>query len=121
LTQEALGQKVGVSKQTVSRWEKGEDIPQGANLLELTRVLSLPHDWFAGASAKSARGESQGEALDPDARKLADHLARELTAELRNNPERRRELLRHWYGQVKVTRWPARGEPPKAERVRGHG
>jgi len=47
LTQKELGQKVRVSKQSISRWESGDDIPQGANLLGLTHALSLEHGWFA--------------------------------------------------------------------------
>lgn len=45
-TQEALGEKIGVTKATVSRWEKGEDVPQGRHLSKLTTVLEMAADWF---------------------------------------------------------------------------
>lgn len=41
LGQKELGARVGVSKQTVSRWEQNRDTPQGKNLMALARELKM--------------------------------------------------------------------------------
>lgn len=41
LTQEQLGEKLGVTNKTVSRWETGSYMPPVDVLLELSRVLSV--------------------------------------------------------------------------------
>lgn len=41
LTQEALGEKLGVSNKTVSRWETGSYMPPIDMLLELSRTLDI--------------------------------------------------------------------------------
>lgn len=41
LTQEQLGEKLGVTNKTVSRWETGSYMPPVDVLLELSRVLSI--------------------------------------------------------------------------------
>ena len=42
LTQETLGEKLGVSRQAVSKWERGEADPSTANLLALGRLYGVP-------------------------------------------------------------------------------
>ena len=41
LTQEALGEKLGVTNKTVSRWENGNYMPD-IEMLQRQRVLSMP-------------------------------------------------------------------------------
>ena len=43
MTQEQLGQQMGVSRQTVSKWESGQ-IPELSKLLELSDLFSCPLD-----------------------------------------------------------------------------
>lgn len=42
LTQEELGEKVGVDGMTVSRWERGESLPQRRFWAKLSKVTGLP-------------------------------------------------------------------------------
>ncbi len=44
LTQEKLAERMGVSRQTVSKWESGEALPEIAKLLELCEVFSCKLD-----------------------------------------------------------------------------
>lgn len=46
LTQQKLGDLVGVSKTTVSQWEKGDYSPNGENLSSLARVLGVSIQWI---------------------------------------------------------------------------
>ena len=41
LTQEALGEKLGVSRQAVSKWETGAADPSTANLLALAKLYGV--------------------------------------------------------------------------------
>ena len=42
LTQEELAEALGVSRQAVSKWERGEADPSTANLLALGRLYGVP-------------------------------------------------------------------------------
>ena len=55
LTQEALGEKLGVSGQAVSKWEKGESLPDILLLPELCDILGISTDALleVPASAKN--------------------------------------------------------------------
>ena len=44
MTQEKLAQQLGVSRQTVSKWESGEAIPEIGNLMELAEIFSCKLD-----------------------------------------------------------------------------
>lgn len=50
-SQEALAEAVGVSRETVNRWEKGHSAPEGENLSRLATVLDRSEEWVL-------RGES---------------------------------------------------------------
>lgn len=47
LTQEALAHRVGVSRQTVAKWEAGESVPDLANGSALAEVLGVTLDTLA--------------------------------------------------------------------------
>jgi len=51
LTQEALGDKLGVSFQAVSKWETNQTVPDTALLPELARTLNISVDKLLGYSA----------------------------------------------------------------------
>lgn len=42
LTQTQVGKGIGVTKQTVSRWEKGDRIPSYRYFLEWAHILNVP-------------------------------------------------------------------------------
>ncbi len=46
LSQEALAEKLGVSRQAVSKWETGESTPDASNLLALAKALGTTVDWL---------------------------------------------------------------------------
>ena len=46
LSQEELTERVGVSRQAVSRWECGDNIPEPAKLLMLARLFGVTTDWL---------------------------------------------------------------------------
>lgn len=46
MTQESLGQLVGVTRQTIAAWEKGDSTPTLAQLFKLSRVMGVPVEVF---------------------------------------------------------------------------
>lgn len=68
LSQEALADKLGVSRQAVSKWERAESLPDTDNLIALAAIYGLTLDellWresrrkrFAGLAARVECGEN---------------------------------------------------------------
>lgn len=54
LSQEELAERVGVSRQAVSKWESNRSVPTGANRRALCQALSL--EWPASAARKPPKG-----------------------------------------------------------------
>ncbi len=48
LSQEELGNQLGVSRQTVSKWELGQTTPEMAKLIELSRLFDISIDELTG-------------------------------------------------------------------------
>lgn len=46
LSQEALAEKLGVSRQAISKWETGESVPEVGNLSALATALGVTVDWL---------------------------------------------------------------------------
>ena len=63
LSQEALAEKLGVSRQAVSKWETGEALPDIAKLPLLARTFSVTADWLLDDEADF---EAEEEASAPD-------------------------------------------------------
>ena len=44
MSQEALGEKLGLSRQAVSKWEADQAVPTMDNLMELSKLFGVPVD-----------------------------------------------------------------------------
>lgn len=53
LSQEALGEKLGLSRQAVSKWEADQAVPTMDNLMELSRLFGVPVDTLCGRTRPS--------------------------------------------------------------------
>ena len=54
LSQEQLGEKLGVSRQAVSKWESAQTNPDVAYLAQMCRVLEVSSDWLLFGEEKGA-------------------------------------------------------------------
>ena len=62
LSQEALAERLGVSRQAVSRWEQGTALPDAAKLLPCARLFRVEVEWLLD----DARGwEDQAKSAEP--------------------------------------------------------
>ena len=55
MTQNELGNRLGISFQAVSKWERGETLPDTAILLDLARVLDTTVDQILSAGERELR------------------------------------------------------------------
>ena len=51
LSQEKLAERLGLTRQAVTKWETGQSAPSTENLLRLAEVLGVPMTALLGASA----------------------------------------------------------------------
>ncbi|MBR3869153.1 MAG: helix-turn-helix transcriptional regulator [Clostridia bacterium] len=58
-SQEALAEKMGVSRQAVSKWERGESTPDTDTLIELARLYSVSLDTLVGNEQNEETKESE--------------------------------------------------------------
>ena len=87
LSQEALADALGVSRQAVSRWEQGTALPDGAKLLPCARYFGVSADWMLD----EARGwEDQTEQPSTEAPALRGS---EVVSGRRDRHRRRRHRL----------------------------
>lgn len=61
LSQEALADKLGVSRQAVSKWERAESLPDTGNLIALAAIYGLTLDELLWREA----GESDSQVSQP--------------------------------------------------------
>ena len=60
LSQDALAEMLGVSRQSVSKWETGEAVPEVAKLLSLSKVFNVTTDWLLRGGAAGGAGVPSG-------------------------------------------------------------
>lgn len=46
ITQEELAEKIGVSSQTVSKWENGKNMPDIEHLMDIAKLFNVPYSFF---------------------------------------------------------------------------
>ena len=64
LSQEALGDLVGVSRQAISKWETGQTTPEMSKLIELARVFEISADELLGLSVDGGQAPAEPAAND---------------------------------------------------------
>ncbi len=67
LSQEALGERLGVSRQAIYKWESDAALPEIEKLVNLSRVFSVSIDWLLG------EGEESRE-LTPDQLRMVEEI-----------------------------------------------
>ena len=50
MSQEALAQELGVSRQAIYKWESDASLPEVEKLVALSRIFSVPVGWLLGGS-----------------------------------------------------------------------
>lgn len=66
LSQEALGEKMGVSRQAISKWEADGAVPEIDKLIALSRLFGVSLNWLLGVDESAAVEIPQPEASEPE-------------------------------------------------------
>ena len=61
LSQEALAERLGVSRQAVSKWETGEALPETGKLATLAAALGVSVDWLLSEAEPEAPQTQSGD------------------------------------------------------------
>ena len=78
LSQEALAEKIGVSRQAVSKWERGEASPDTENLLSLSKIYSVSLDDLLGdKTAQEILEETEKSTLPAESTSVAPCISEE--------------------------------------------
>lgn len=96
LSQEALAEKLGVSRQAVSKWETGEAVPELEKLLRLSQAFGVSTDWLLSEEEPEEPGPSPEDGgCDPDSGKESAPL-RGAPSWLEEAPGFLGRMLRRW-------------------------
>lgn len=64
LSQEALADALGVTRQAVSKWETGKSVPDTENLRRMAQVLAVSADYFLGEAPAPENVSGDSATLD---------------------------------------------------------
>lgn len=102
LSQEALGEQLGVSRQSIYKWESDTSLPEVEKLVALSRLFHVPVGWLLGVEEESGElGEGQIQVME----ELLRRCQAEAEARQRDRLEEQVEAL--------VTARLAEAAPPK--------
>ena len=101
LSQEALGQEVGVSRQSIYKWESDAAVPEIDKLIALSRLFGVSVGWLLGVeeppeadgAGETASPSSAPEELTEAQLKMVEQIVERYTAALPKPPSPRR---RRW-------------------------
>lgn len=72
LSQEKLAEQLGVSRQSVSKWEQGYAVPSSDNVLELSKLYGISADNILNCEVPKAAADEKEEASKPQKSQQTD-------------------------------------------------
>lgn len=72
LSQEALGEKLGVSRQSIYKWESDSALPEVEKLVALSRLFGVSVGWLLGVETEAAPGSGE---LSEEQMRLVEEIA----------------------------------------------
>ena len=98
LSQEALGEALGVSRQSISKWESNNALPEIEKLIAMSRLFSVSVGWLLGVEEAPAEDggearEGSGELSEEQLKMVEEIVSRYIAAQPRTqtmSPKRRR-------------------------------
>lgn len=90
LSQEALGEKLGVSRQAIYKWESDAALPEIEKLVVLAKMFAVPVGWLLGVEeAEDAPKDETGELNEVQMKMVEEIVGRYLAAQPKPKKSRR--------------------------------
>lgn len=89
LSQEALGERLGVSRQAIYKWESSAAVPEIDKLVALSKLFGVSVGWLLGVEEDAAPPENSGELTEVQLRMVEEIVDRYIAALPRPKPRRR--------------------------------
>lgn len=84
LSQEALAEKLGVSRQSVSKWETGESVPEITKLPILANIFNVTTDWLLSEDDEYKQNNIN---TASENERIRQERIKKFNSEFRNNPQ----------------------------------
>ena len=95
LSQEGLGEQLGVSRQAIYKWESDASLPEIDKLITLSRIFSVSVGWLLGVEeAPSPAEPPSGELTEAQLQMVQEIVDRYLAVQPKQAPPKRRKLVR---------------------------
>ncbi len=90
LSQEALGERLGVSRQSIYKWESGTALPEIEKLIALSKLFGVSVGWLLGVEEDAApEAAAPGELTEQQLHMVEEIVDRYLAAQPKSRPRRR--------------------------------
>lgn len=93
LSQEALGEQLGVSRQAIYKWESDATLPEIEKLVALSRIFSVPVGWLLGVE-DSVPENGSGELTEAQLQMVKEIVDGYLAAQPAPEPPKKRRWLK---------------------------
>lgn len=95
LSQEGLGEQLGVSRQAIYKWESDASLPEIDKLINLSKIFSVSVGWLLGVEEAPTPAEApSGELTEAQLQMVQEIVDRYLAVQPKQAPPKRRRLVR---------------------------
>lgn len=95
LSQEALGETLGVSRQSISKWESDSSLPEIEKLVALSKLFGVSVGWLLGVEEEQPEENGGSEELTAEQLKLVEEIVgRYIAAQPKPMSRRRKGILK---------------------------
>ena len=95
LSQEALGEALGVSRQSISKWESDTSLPEIEKLVALSRLFEVSVGWLLGVEEEQPQESGGSDTLTEEQLKLVEEIVgRYIAAQPKPMSRRRKRVLK---------------------------
>lgn len=93
LSQEGLGEQLGVSRQAIYKWESDSSLPEIEKLIALSKIFSVPVGWLLGVE-EAASATSDGKLTEEQLAMVQEIVDRYTAAQPKGLSPRRRRIFK---------------------------
>ena len=96
LSQEALGEALGVSRQSISKWESDSSLPEIEKLVALSKLFGVSVGWLLGVEEEQPKesGGSDDELTEEQLKLVEEIVGRYIAAQPKPMSRRRKRVLK---------------------------